>query len=206
MALPPFQPGIRRRVGEVVAARDLTAISGQVLPVPALSGLVHLQFRRFAGCPVCDLHLRSFARRYAEIEAAGVQEVVLFHSSRKALLPYAGELPFPVVADPGRRLYAEFGVEAESRALLNPAAWPTILAAVAVSLAGILFAGRPAPPLDAEGGRLGLPADMLIGADGRILACKYGDHAGDHWSVDELLARSAVHPARRSSNCRPMIS
>ena len=38
------------------------------------------------------------------------------------------------------------------------------------------------------GGRLGLPGDFLIGSDGRVIACKYGEHADDQWSVDELLA------------------
>ena len=30
-------------------------------------------------------------------------------------------------------------------------------------------------------------ADFLIAADGQVLACKYGVHADDQWSVDELL-------------------
>jgi hypothetical protein len=38
-----------------------------------------------------------------------------------------------------------------------------------------------------HGGRLGLPADFLIGPDGRVLAAKYGQHVDDHWSVDQLL-------------------
>jgi len=33
-----------------------------------------------------------------------------------------------------------------------------------------------------------LPADFLIARDGRVLACKYGTHAVDHWSVDEVVA------------------
>jgi hypothetical protein len=32
-----------------------------------------------------------------------------------------------------------------------------------------------------------LPADFLISRDGRVLARKYGAHAYDQWSVDELL-------------------
>jgi hypothetical protein len=35
---------------------------------------------------------------------------------------------------------------------------------------------------------LGLPADFLIGTDGRVLALKYGTDAYDQWSVDELHA------------------
>ena len=165
---------------------DLAALSGQSVAVPDPDRLVHLQFRRFAGCPICDLHLRDIARRLGELEAAGILEVALFHSSQAALLPYAGELPFAVVPDPDRRLYARFGVEAAPRALTSPSAWLPLLRAVVHATANAL-AGRPAPPRQAEGGRLGLPADLLIAPDGRVLAVKYGDHAADHWSVDELL-------------------
>jgi hypothetical protein len=35
---------------------------------------------------------------------------------------------------------------------------------------------------------LGLPADFLIEPGGRVIAAKYGRHAGDQWSVDEVLA------------------
>jgi AraC-like DNA-binding protein len=45
---------------------------------------------------------------------------------------------------------------------------------------------------------LGLPADFLIGTDGRVLALKYGTDAYDQWSVDELLAIARKHaPAKR---------
>lgn len=40
------------------------------------------------------------------------------------------------------------------------------------------------------GGHLGLPADFLIGSDGRVLACKRGRHASDQWTVDEILAHA----------------
>jgi hypothetical protein len=45
----------------------------------------------------------------------------------------------------------------------------------------------PQPPREGES-KLGLPADFLIGTDGRILALKYGVHAYDQWTVDELLS------------------
>jgi peroxiredoxin len=174
--------------GDTVEPRKLATIAGDDVPVPDPDGIVHLQFRRFAGCPVCNLHLRSMARYLASIEAAGVREVVVFHSSVEALRPHAGDLPFDVVADPGKRLYREFGVESSPRALLDPRAWWTILRAVAHSLAGVIRRRHPAPSLMPEGGRLGLPADILVAPDGRVIAAHHGAHAGDHWEVDELLA------------------
>jgi hypothetical protein len=58
--------------------------------------------------------------------------------------------------------------------------------------------GRTLPPTSPEGGRLGLPADFLIDQEGRILACKYGEHAYDQWSVDELLAAVHAESERRT--------
>jgi hypothetical protein len=170
-----------------VSARTLVTVTGVRVPVPDPDHLVHLQFRRFAGCPVCNLHLRSIVNRKAEIDAAGIREVVLFHSSADALRPYTAGLPLDVVPDPGRALYREFGVESSPRALLDARSWPGIVRAVAHELRAVRR-GRPAPPPHPEGGRLGLPADFLIAPDGRVLAGKYGVHADDQWSVDELLA------------------
>ncbi|WP_019630494.1 peroxiredoxin-like family protein [Actinomadura atramentaria] len=177
-----------------VAFRELVPVEGPPVPVPDPDRLVHLQFRRFAGCPICNVHLRSVAVRHAEIERAGVREVAVFHSPAADLREYTPDLPFAVVADPGRDLYREFGVEAGRRALLDPRVWPVILRSVAVT-AVLAARGRAKPPSGKiHGGRLGLPGDFLIAPDGTIAASKLGEHAGDQWSVDELLARAARVP------------
>lgn len=190
----PFPaPLVRLAAGAVIAGRTLTTIHGNRVSIPARDKFVHLQFRRFAGCPVCDLHLHSFAGRCAEIEDAGIDEVVVFHSSVKELLPFAGDLPFAVIADPLKTLYAEFGIESRWRALLDPRSWPAIAAGVWRSSMGVFQGRHPLPPINPAGGRFGLPADFLIATDGRIAACKYGAHADDQWSVDELLAIAAAN-------------
>lgn len=174
--------------GARLEPRELVALSGEKLRIPDAERVVHLQLRRFAGCPICNLHLRSFALRRDEIAAAGVREVVVFHSPAQELAPHAAELPFDVIPDPERRLYAELGVESALRALLDPRAYPSIARAVALGTLAILR-GRARPPaLFPHGGRLGLPGDFLIAPDGRLVACKYGEHADDQWSVDEMLS------------------
>lgn len=178
---------IRLAPGHVVSSRILTTVSGAPAPIPKSSHLVHLQFRRFAGCPVCNLHLHSFRQRKDEIAAAFIQEVIVFHSTKELLLPHVRHLPFAVVADPHKQLYIEFGVESSIRALINPRVWLPILRGISRSMQEILRKKYPLPTLRPQGGRFGLPADFLIGKDGRILACKYGAHAYDQWSVDELL-------------------
>lgn len=169
-------------VGSVVTPRELGTVSGTTVRIPHPEQRVHLQFRRHAGCPICNAHLRAIVRRHDEIAASGVTEVVVFHSTEAELRRYGTDLPFAVVGDPGKLLYREFGVGTSPRALLDT----RVVAPILRQLPGV--GGRPAVPLRPTGGRQGLPADFLIGVDGRVIACKHGSHAYDQWSVDELLA------------------
>lgn len=188
--------GRKLSVGDRFTARELETISGGKVRIPEPGLTVHLQFRRFAGCPICHLHLRSLARRHEELEAAGLREVIVFHSSAEELRTYEGALPFAVVGDPRRHLYREYGVEAAPRALLNPRGWGGLVRALINGFGDLVTGRHPAPPVLPAGGRLGLPADLLIGGDGEILAVKYGEHADDQWSVDELLALVRPAPVR----------
>ena len=58
--------------------------------------------------------------------------------------------------------------------------------------------GRPPANLHPTGGLLGLPADFLIDTDGRVIACRHGNHAYDQWSVDDLLAARARAGGKRA--------
>ena len=188
------RPGTRAVPGDVVAPRTLTTVDSGALPFPDAERLVHLQLRRFAGCPVCNLHLRAFDLRHDEIRAAGVREVAVFHSPADELRRHVAGLRLAVVADPGKALYAELGAESSPRALFDPRAWPAIVRAVAHSLRR----RRPLPPIRPQGGRWGLPADLLVAPDGTVVATRYGAHVDDQWTVDELLAVVADHRSGRS--------
>jgi hypothetical protein len=183
--------------GDVIPQRRLTTFRGENVTVPDPDHLVHLQLRRFAGCPICSLHLHSIAERHDEIAAAGVREIVVFHSPADEFLGTEARLPFDVVPDPERRLYTEFGVESGARAVLDPRAWSAIMRGVSRTFRAVARKDEPAPPHHPQGGRLGRPGDFLIATDGRILACKYGGHAYDQWSVDELLTMAAAFTDRR---------
>jgi len=192
------------QVGAVIERRVFTTVEDVEVAVPDPALLTHLQFRRFAGCPVCNLHLRSMMRREEEISASGVREVVFFHAPAQELRRYVADVPFALVGDPEKLTYREFGVEAAPRALLDPRVWPTILRAVGVSLREVIRGGKPMPPSRSpHGGRVGLPADFLIAPDGTVIAAKYGVHAGDQWSVDELLRYAAQASPSEFSRASP---
>ena len=126
--------------------------------------LLHVQFRRFAGCPICSVHLRSFARRHAELAAAGITEVAIFHASLAELAALHAELPFAIVGDPTFALYRRYGVERSLRSVLHPRAF-------AAAVRGMF--GAPFKPWIGSGGPLGLPADFLVDPHGIVVAAHY---------------------------------
>jgi AhpC/TSA antioxidant enzyme len=177
-------------VGSLVAPRELVGLCGEAVPIPDPDRLVHLQFRRFAGCPICSVHLASIVRRHDEIADDGVREMVIFHSTDQELRRYVGDLPLAVVGDPAKALYAEFGVGSSAPAVLDPRAVPPALESMVRQGYWRKRGGKPVANPHPPGGRLGLPADFLIAPDGRVLACKHGTHANDQWTVDEVLAHA----------------
>ena len=81
------------QVNDPIRPRELTTIQGEQITIPVPEFRTHLQFRRFAGCPGCNLHLRSIAKRHDEILGAGLREVVVFYSSAQAMKPHQLESP-----------------------------------------------------------------------------------------------------------------
>lgn len=174
--------------GDVVSTRQLTTIDDRLVSVPDPQHLTHLQFRRFAGCPICHLHVRSVAKRHHELKAAGVVEIVVFHSDSDSLRRYQTDLPFAVIADPERTMYREFGVESSLASIAHPRAW---LAAAR----GTMQQRSVGAAMGRGEDHLGKPADFLIASDGTVVAAKYGAHADDQWTVDEILGLTQRHHA-----------
>ncbi|MFI0452747.1 peroxiredoxin-like family protein [Actinomadura sp. 6N118] len=182
-----LKPTRRLEPGDRSPLIEVETIRSEQITVPSPEGMTHLQFRRYAGCPICNIHLRSITRRHEEIVGAGIREVVVFHSSSEDMLPHQGELPFAVIADPDKKLYVTFGVEKSRWALLHPQAWsrPMDPRAWVTVARGLRAGGRPYPTKRES--LIGLPADFLIDIEGQVRAVKYGRHFSDQWSVDELL-------------------
>jgi peroxiredoxin len=172
----------RRTVGEHLEPFELSTLTHGTLRVPGPAPW-HLQFRRFAGCPVCNLHLRRFAEGHARLERAGVRTLAFFHSPAELMLPYQGDLPFACVPDPERRWYRHFGVERSAFAVAHPrVVWS--------ALRGLFSA--PSNPLAGGTDQTGLPADFLIDSTGTLVAARYGAHADDQWSLDDVLAHAEL--------------
>ena len=163
--------------GDMLPTTVMETVAGEAINLPDAKRLVHLQFRRFVDCPICNTHIAESRQRAREIEAAGIKEVIVFHSSPKSIRSYQKDVPFQMVGDPKKALYKYFGVET-SLGFMSLKALGAGLRGMAHGHFALRFAG---------GGPLGLPADFLIAPSGRINAVKYGTDAYDQWSVDELL-------------------
>jgi peroxiredoxin len=170
---------MRFKPGDILPTMAMQAVTGQAINLPDARRVVHLQFRRFVDCPICNTHIAEFRRRVREIEAAGIEEVIVFHSSPKSIRSYQKHVPFLMVGDQKKAFYKYFGVE-------------TSLGFLSVRALGAAMRGmvRGHFGLRLGGGPFGLPADFLIAPSGRVSALKYGTDAYDQWSVDELLTRA----------------
>jgi len=124
--------------GDIVPATTLESVTGGPIKLPDPNRLVHLQFRRFVDCPICNTHIAKLRRRAHEIEAAGIKEVIVFHSSAKSIRSYQKDVPFVLVGDPKKALYKEFGVEASLGFLSRKA--------LGAAMRGVAHGGRPNGP------------------------------------------------------------
>jgi peroxiredoxin len=166
------------RVGDTWGPSTWLTIGGTTVAIPDKGGaIVNLQFSRWAGCPICNMHLASFRARAAELERAGVKVVIVFHSPSIDIEELRGDLPFALVADPQRRYYRAFGVGRSPSALLNRQAF--------ASLRREARQGRRAERV--HGGVWGLPAEFIIGPKGEVIVAHRGRHADDNLGVDDVL-------------------
>jgi len=175
------------KAGDIVPSRTLESVTGEPIKLPDRNRLIHLQFRRFVDCPICNTHIGELRGRAREIEAAGIKEVIVFHSSAKSIRSYQKDLPFLLVGDPKKTLYKDFGVGISLGFMT--------LKALGAGMRGMAHGHLGLRP---SGGPLGLPGDFLIDPSGQIKAVKYGTHAFDQWTVDELIGlakRAALQAA-----------
>lgn len=173
-----------KKVGEKVSPLKLTNIHDVSITVPQKGKLTHIQFRRFAGCPICNMHLKEFLDRANELDNHDIQEIVVFQASVQKIQQYVVSGPFIMVSDMDKKLYEYFGVESSWKSLINKKA-------VGQALKGLSIKPFTNPEkLESE---LILPADFLIDENGSIVALHYGTHASDQWTIDDLLNIVANH-------------
>lgn len=157
---------------------QLLDIHGRKIHIPQPGRWTHIQFRRYSGCVICNLHVQELISRKNEIAAAGIQEVIFFQSPAHYLQAQFAGKAITLIADAELVYYRKFGVENSLMAIANPAAWLP-------GFKGIFTFGIQLPKKGES--PLGLPADFLVDEGGKIVALHYGKHAYDQWTIDQLL-------------------
>lgn len=149
---------------------------------PKARGYIFLSFYRYATCPLCNLRMQALIKAHAQLASANVELVAVWqspaHSIRKQM--EMQKPPFPVIADPAHEFYKLYGVENSWRGFLRSSR----------RLGDLVSAARHGywpKPWDGPVNRI--PADFIIGPDGRIVDAYYGKDAGDHMPLEQLLSK-----------------
>lgn len=158
-------------------------VDGETLTLEQFAGRpLLLMFHRYAACPMCNIRLHDFARRFPELHRRGLEAVAFFHSPAEEIRKHAGgrEYPFAISTDPKFRVYRKYGVETS---------WPRL--AMAVFQPSVYATFFKAMRAGYHGGRMTrhlakMPADFFIRPDGRIHAVHYGRRIDDHMSHGEI--------------------
>ncbi|MGV8835897.1 peroxiredoxin-like family protein [Cellvibrio sp.] len=173
--------------GSKINPRSLTDIYGNLVAIPDGKQFIHLQFRRFSGCPICNVHIGRLVARKVELDANNIKEVIVFYSENEKILENLSAIPFALIGDPKKKLYHEFGVEKSILSVLNPLSWPAAFWGVAKNIMRPL---RFMPSGDES--MFGLPADFLIDPNGLICELHYGTHAYDQWDFETLISKAST--------------
>ena len=183
---------MRLKIGQAAPLFGVQDIYGRYVSLAHFAGAkLLLSFNRAAVCPLCDLRMWHLIDRYATYQRYGFNIVAFIESSPQMAHRYLDKMraPFPVIADIERQFYSLYGLESSwfgaVRALLGRQ--PAYIAAARHGVGG-----NPLTNLTRMDGKFGrLPADFLVGPDGRIRVAYYGKDAGDFLrfaDIDRFIA------------------
>lgn len=162
------------------------SMRGKMVRSPCLLGAPTLiMFHHYAKCAVCNERIHELRQELPRIQAeTGLQALFVCHSDRNRLLTEFGDarLPFDVIPDPTRRLYALFCVIRSVQLATRSLAFGTIPGGAGSEPSGMN------------------PADVFVDADGDIVAAHYGEFLGDTWSVDTIRRLAETYSSRVAAN------
>lgn len=140
-----------------------------------------LMFFRYASCPMCNLRRHDFAEEYPRLQARGLS--ALSRSFTRLLGRSRGMRVGAAIRFPSLRIRIRsstaFGTETSWPGLLKSIVLPSFYRDWIRSMRHGFWGGA-----DLEMAKM--PADFLVGADGRLLLVHYGRDIGDHLSVAEI--------------------
>ncbi len=176
------------QLGEPAPAFEVTDTEGKPQSLAQYAGqTVLLAFFRYAACPLCNLRVHELTQRAPLLKQKGLKILAFFESdsARVAKLIGKHKPPFPLVGDPQRIVYKQYGVESSWAGFVRGGLSPKI----GLALANGFLPGKMENDLAL------LPADILIGPDGKVLATFYATDIAHHMplaTLEGLLSSVAV--------------
>jgi peroxiredoxin len=138
-----------------------------------------LVFLRHLGCPLCFDHVARIRERFEELSAAGIRTVAVTmgDAAQAARFKESRKLPCDVLADPGLRAYAAYGLEKGGMIkIAGPQMWWAGFKSVVK-----YGAARPV------GDIWQMPGAFLVAKGGKLLYAHRAANSGDLESYDHIL-------------------
>ncbi len=175
---------MRLAVGQMAPAFATHDLYGKPVALQNYRGVnVLLSFYRFAVCPICNVRMHQLAQQAEAYHRRGLYFIACIESSAENAHFYLDRTnyPFPLIPELGGSLYQEYGVESSMLGVMKG-----ILTRQESyrEAARLNLGGRDVRRFDGKLGRM--PADFLIGPDGRIRLAYYGQDHGDFLNLEEL--------------------
>lgn len=170
------------QAGQVAPDFCLPDLAGGEVRLRELRGApVWLVFNRQSTCAMCNPHNAQIIALHERLRARGVRIVTVWGSTLADLEGGIGKQrpPYPVLADPRDETYDRYGLSMSLKGTLDPRNLPTMLQ-------GFRMMGAKA--LKDDGELLRMPAEFLIGADGRIDTAHYNSYGSDWLPLERVLA------------------
>lgn len=181
-AAAPREVAGQLQAGQAAPDFCLPDLAGGEVRLSALRGRpVWLVFNRQSTCAMCNPHHAQIIALHERLRARGVQIVSVWGSPLADLASGIGKQhpPYPVLADPHDETYDRYGLRMSLAGTLDPRNLPTMLR-------GFRMMGASA--LKDDGELLRMPAEFLIGADGRIETAHYNSYGSDWLPLEQVLA------------------
>lgn len=177
---------MRLAVGEPAPSFSVTDLRGDRIALTSLQDKpVWLAFFRFASCPLCNLRVHEMLAQWPRF-ARRCHFVSVFQSPRERFEGFLAkhQPPFPVIADPELTLFTAYRVENSLKAALSFDVMSQSMKAARL--------GMPLGLGPKDGAALRVPADFVIGEDGRLTLAHYGATVADSVRFDVVAAHLGV--------------
>jgi thioredoxin-dependent peroxiredoxin len=182
---------MKLQAGEVAPNFMTTDIYGKRVTLSDFKGKrIVLGFFRNVNCPFCNRRVHQLIMNNIRFQQKGVQLIFLFESAAETLkksLFHQGISPWPLIGDPKKEIYDQYGVNASMLGVIK-----TMFKANMISATN--QAKELGLPLekDKDATMSLLPADFLIDENFEIVKAHYGQHLDDHIDYNELLRFAGI--------------